>query len=251
MRSIQCASSMTTSSDRAGFREQQLAQRLERSALHRRRIERDELSVTEGDVKRVMNVATEIRVHAQLIERRADLRGDALTVVFLRDPARFPHQIEDREIGNCGPERQATTLKRDGVRLGHEAQLVGQPRLPEAGIAGNADDLSLPAGRGAKRLQQRLELLVSSREGSELLVCLVDRRRARAASDDAQCRTARSLTVPALSPEDQSNHGDSPRSRYSPARHRGEPPHADELRAQLCHRRRCSPSEGHRRWRPR
>src|SRR5206468_10635224 len=81
---------------------------------------------------------------------------------------------------------QATSLKHDGVHLGHEPQLVGQARLPEAGIAGNADDLSLPPGRGAKCLPQRLELVVSSREGSELLVCLVDRGRARAAPDDAQ-----------------------------------------------------------------
>ena len=106
-------------------------------------------------------------------------------VVARRDPARLPHQIEDREIGNCGPERQATTLKRDRARLRRELQLVGQPRLAEAGIAGNADDLSL-RGRGAKGLPQRLELLISSREGSELLVCLVDRGRARAAPDDAQ-----------------------------------------------------------------
>ena len=69
--------------------------------------------------------------------------------------------------------------------LRRELQLVGQPRLAEAGIAGNADDPSL-RGRGAKGLPQRLELLVSSREGSELLVCLVDRGRARAAPDDAQ-----------------------------------------------------------------
>src|SRR5439155_8328464 len=106
-----------------GFREQEYAQRLERSALHRGRIERDQLSVTGGDVEHVMNVATEIRVHAQLLKRPADLRGDALTVVFRRDPARFPHQIEDREVRNCGPEGQATSLKRDGVHRGHEPQL--------------------------------------------------------------------------------------------------------------------------------
>src|SRR5256885_10536142 len=126
-----------------------------------------------------MNVATEIGVHAQLLERRADLRGDALTVVFRRDPARFPHQIEDREVRNCGPEGQATSLKRDVARLGHETQLVDQARLAEAGVAGNADDLSFPPGRRAKGLPQRLELIVSSREGSELLVRLVDRGRAR------------------------------------------------------------------------
>ena len=90
-----------------------------------------------------MEVATESRVDAQLVERRADLRGDALTVVVRRDPARLPHQIEDREIRNCGPERQATTLERDRAHLRREPQLVGQPRLAEAGIAGNADDLSL------------------------------------------------------------------------------------------------------------
>src|SRR4029079_15883771 len=111
--------------------------------------------------------------------------GDALAVVVRRDPTRLPHQIEDREIGNRGPERQATTLKRNGSTLGGELQLVGQPRLAEAGISGNADDLSL-RGRGAKGLPQRLELLISSREGSELLVSLVDRGRAQAASDDAQ-----------------------------------------------------------------
>src|SRR6185437_3200995 len=130
------------------------------------RLEREELSVTGGDVQRVMEVRTEIRVHTQLLERRADLRGNALTVVVRRDPARLPHQIEDREIGNCGPERQATTLKRDRAHLRRELQFVGQPRLAEAGIAGEADDLSLPRGRGAKGLPQRLELLISSREGS-------------------------------------------------------------------------------------
>ena len=168
-----------------GFREQQLAQRLERSALQRGRIEREELSVTGRDVERVMKVATEFRVHAQLLERRADLRSDALTVVVRRDPARLPHQIKDREIGNCRPERQATTLKRDRVHLRRELQLVSQPRLAEAGVAGNADDLSLRR-RGAKGLPKRLELLISPREGGELLVCLVDRGRARAAPGDAQ-----------------------------------------------------------------
>jgi hypothetical protein len=53
-----------------GFREQQLAQRLERSALQRCRIERDQLSVTGGDVERVMEVATGIRIQTQLLERR-------------------------------------------------------------------------------------------------------------------------------------------------------------------------------------
>jgi len=68
------------------------------------------------------------------------------------------------------------TLKRNGVSLGRKPQLVGQARLAEAGVAGNADDLSLPPGRRAKGLPQRLELLVSSREGSELLVRLVPER---------------------------------------------------------------------------
>src|SRR4029078_12591483 len=108
----------------AGLREQQLAQRLERSALDRGGLEREELSVTGGDVQRVMKVRTETRVETQLLERRPDLRGNALAVVVRRDPTRLPHQIEDREIGNRGPERQATTLKRHVDKLRARRQLV-------------------------------------------------------------------------------------------------------------------------------
>jgi hypothetical protein len=46
-----------------GLCEQQLAQCLERSALDRGRFERQELSVTGGDVQRVVEVRTQIRVH--------------------------------------------------------------------------------------------------------------------------------------------------------------------------------------------
>ena len=132
----------------------------------------------------MMKVATGIRVHTQLLERRADLRGNALTVVVRRDPARLPHQIEDREIGNCGPERQAATLQRDRARLRRELQSWVSRDLPRPGSPETPTTRPC-AGRGAKGLPQRLELLVSSREGVSRW-CLVDRGCARAAPDDAQ-----------------------------------------------------------------
>src|SRR5439155_305188 len=79
-----------------------------------------------------------------VIQGEGDLVGDALRGVGLDETAGRPQNLEDREVGDSAPVREAVAFEIRG-RLSREAltKLEQEPRLPDTGLTDERYELTL------------------------------------------------------------------------------------------------------------
>jgi hypothetical protein len=152
-----------------GLRQQEPAQRVERAAPDGRRVERGQRWITGGQAERVPEVERQRHVELERFHPQLDLGRRRVGRLVDRDPAGVAHQLEQRQVGDPRPVRQAAALEHGRVGLGQPAQLVRQPGLAQAGFPGQADQLALTVQNDLQRLPQLGQLTVPPGERAQLV----------------------------------------------------------------------------------
>ncbi len=151
------------------LRHQQPAQCVERAGTDGLRVERGQRRVTGGPAERVPQVVRQRHVELERLDPQLDLGRHLAGRLVDRNPAGIAHQLEQRQVGDPGPVGQAAALEHGRVGLGQPAELIRQPGLAQARVAGQADDLALAVDRDLQCPPQLSQLMVAAGKRAQLV----------------------------------------------------------------------------------
>src|SRR3954452_7164918 len=107
-----------------------------------------------------------LRVADVDVERRAELRGSRLRVLFLRDQAAHAHHVGKRPVGDAlavGQAAPAVPVDRLGDAVEVLVELPRQPGLANASDSGDGDEVRLSLlGAGVDEILDLAKLAVAS-----------------------------------------------------------------------------------------
>ena len=109
-----------------------------------------------------------LRIHLELLEPRAHLPHDRRRTLAVHDADAPPQDRDDRQIGHGAPIGEAMPVEpRHALAPEAPTELEEEPRLPDPGLAHDADHLAVAVGGGREAIPEELELVAPPRQGRQ------------------------------------------------------------------------------------